>query len=153
MFKKPRLLAAFIVRRKKKSKILLEIFFELKKKLEWLRELNYKAIRDFCISETCHCCTPLKLSFISKLFQGLLVEILCTILYPKYRIGVESTLAVHCGGQQMENWVSFLFFSYLFLLSSNPSRVLVPDLNSQGISDAITSFLEKVKEYLTFRSI
>lgn len=150
MFKKPRLLAALIVRGKK-SKILLEIFFELKKKkLEWLRDLNYKAIRDFCISETCHCCTSLKLSFISKLFQGLLVVILCMILYPKYRISVESTLAVHCGGGQQ---IEFLFFSYLFLPSSNASLILVPDLTSQGISDAITPFLGKVKEYLTFHSI
>lgn len=71
-----------------------------------------------------------------------------------YRISVESTLAVHYGGgQQIENWVSFLFFSYLFLPSSNPPLILVPDLTSQGIFDTITPFLGKVQEYFTFHSI
>lgn len=149
MFKKTRLLAALIVRGKKIQDTAGNILW-IKKKLEWLRELNYKAIRDFCISETCYCCTSLKLSFISKLFQGLLVVILCMILYPKYRISVESALAVHCGGGQQ---IEFLFFSYLFLPSSNPSLILVPDLTFQGIFDAITPFLGKVKEYLIFHSI
>lgn len=72
-----------------------------------------------------------------------------------YRISAESTLAVHYrGGQQLENWVRFLFSNYLFFPALTPaSLILVPDLTSQGIFDTITPFLGKVQEYLTFYSM